>query len=182
MNVKRKRLTKRNLVTLGAALGSGFLMAFSNNIFMEESNILPAGFMGIATLVSMVGKLFSLNISTAIVLTCINLPVALFCLKTISKRFVFFSVIQIVSCSFLLHFLPVYAIFDQMILNVIFGGCIYGFGIALALRGGASTGGTDFIALYVSNKTGREIWMGVFAFNCILIAIFGAIFGWDKAG
>ena len=69
-----------------------------------------------------------------------------------------------------------------MILNVIFGGCIYGFGIALALRGGASTGGTDFIALYVSNKTGREIWMGVFAFNCILIAIFGAIFGWDKAG
>lgn len=182
MNVKRKRLTKRNLVTFGTALGSGFLMAFSNNIFMEESNILPAGFMGIATLVSLVGKLFSLNISTAIVLTCINLPVALFCLKTISKRFVFFSVIQIVSCSFLLHFLPVYAIFDQTILNVIFGGCIYGFGIALALRGGASTGGTDFIALYVSNKTGREIWMGVFAFNCILIAIFGAIFGWDKAG
>ena len=43
MNVKRKRLTKRNLVTLGAALGSGFLMAFSNNKFTKYLFILISG-------------------------------------------------------------------------------------------------------------------------------------------
>ena len=73
-------------------------------------------------------------------------------------------------------------IFDEPVLNVIFGGCVYGFSIALALRGGASTGGTDFIALYVSHKTGKEIWMQVFVFNCVLLAIFGYAFGWEHAG
>ena len=87
---------------------------------------------------------------------CINFPVALFCAKNISKRFVFFSLLQIVLLSLFLRLIPIYPIFDQPILNVVFGGCVYGFSTALALRGGASTGGTDFIALYVSNKTGKD--------------------------
>lgn len=33
--------------------------------------------------------------------------------------------------------------------------------IVLALKAGASSGGTDFIALYFANKNGREIWMQV---------------------
>jgi len=52
----------------------------------------------------------------------------------------------------------------------------------MALRGNASSGGTDFIALYVSNKTGKSIWTQVFMGNVILLSIFGAIFGWDYAG
>ena len=49
-------------------------------------------------------------------------------------------------------------LFGDVMLNVIFGGFLYGLCIAIALRGNASTGGTDFIALYVSNKTGSSIW------------------------
>ena len=79
----------------------------------------------------------------------------------------------------LFHFSP---IFEDVILNVIYGGVLYGFCIVLALRGNASTGGTDFIALYVSNKTGNSIWSYVFAGNVVLLCIFGAIFGWDYAG
>ena len=42
--------------------------------------------------------------------------------------------------------------------------------VVLALKGNASTGGTDFIALYVSNKTGKSIWNYVFMGNvCILV-------------
>lgn len=67
-------------------------------------------------------------------------------------------------------------------LNVIFGGFLYGLCIAIALRGNASTGGTDFIALYVSNKTGRSIWEYVFAGNVVILCIFGYMFGWLYAG
>lgn len=42
--------------------------------------------------------------------------------------------------------------------------------------------GTDFIALYVSNKTGNSIWSQVFIGNVLLLSIFGMIFGWDYAG
>lgn len=52
----------------------------------------------------------------------------------------------------------------------------------IALKGNASTGGTDFIALYVSNKLGRSIWSYVFVFNAGLLLIFGYMFGWEYAG
>ncbi len=67
-------------------------------------------------------------------------------------------------------------------LNVIFGGFLYGMAAVIALRGNASTGGTDFIALYVSNKTGRSIWEYVFAGNVVILCIFGTMFGWLYAG
>ena len=62
-----------------------------------------------------------------------------------------------------------------------FGGVVSGLGAAIALKSGASTGGTDFIALWVSNHTGKTIWGVIFGFNCFILAIFGFMFGWDKA-
>ena len=173
---------KRNLITLASVVASSALMAFSMNIFMGEASLLPAGFMGVAKLVNMFGSKMGVYIDTSLVLFCINLPVALFSAKKISKRFVFFSLLQVFILSGFTRIIPTMPIFDEPVLNVIFGGCVYGFSIALALRGGASTGGTDFIALYVSHKTGKEIWMEVFVFNCVLLAIFGYSFGWEHAG
>ena len=68
-----------------------------------------------------------------------------------------------------------------IVLLVVFGGFIYGLAIAIALRGGASTAGTDFISLMVSNKTGKSIWGLIFAGNCVVLVIFGALFGWTAA-
>ncbi len=53
---------------------------------------------------------------------------------------------------------------------------------AIALKGNASTAGMDFIALYVSNRVGKSIWQYVFALNCCMLCIFGALFGWEHAG
>ena len=52
----------------------------------------------------------------------------------------------------------------------------------MALRAGGSTGGTDFIAQYVSNKIHKGIWDYIFIGNCIMLIIFGSIFGWIYAG
>ncbi|MCR5272131.1 MAG: YitT family protein [Lachnospiraceae bacterium] len=182
MERQKKIVNKRNLITVTSVVGSSFLMSFAMNIFMSEAALLPAGFMGVAKLVNLIGESAGIKIDTSLVLLLINLPVALFCAKKISKRFVFFSLMHVLMLSCFMSVIPVYHIFDKIELNVIFGGCIYGGAIALALRGGASTGGTDFIALYVSNKTGKEIWMQVFVFNCLLLTTFGYLFGWENAG
>ena len=52
----------------------------------------------------------------------------------------------------------------------------------MALKADGSTGGTDFIALYVSNKIHKSLWDYVFIFNAIIIIIFGLFFGWEPAG
>ena len=61
-------------------------------------------------------------------------------------------------CSLFLQVFTFRPIFNDEVLNVIFGGVIWGASIVIALRGNASTGGTDFIALYISNRTGMSIW------------------------
>lgn len=170
------------MITLFSVILSAAMMAFANNVFLVKAGLLPGGFLGLATLANLISARLGKEIPVYLFLILINVPVALFCVKKISRRFVFFSLLQVVLFSIFQNIVPVHTLFDDIVLSVIFGGCVFGFGTALALRGSASTGGTDFIALYVSNKTGREIWVQVFIFNCVLLAVFGALFGWDKAG
>ena len=97
-------------------------------------------------------------------------------------RFTFYSMMQVFLASFFLKIFHFEPLFNDALLDVVFGGFLYGIAIAIALRGNASTGGTDFIALYVSNKTGRSIWEYVFAGNVVILCIFGFMFGWLYAG
>jgi len=172
----------RNIMTALAVIGSALLQTYVIQAFIRPAGLLSGGFTGIAILIDRITSLFGFNISTSLGMIVLNIPVAWACSKSISRRFTFFSLLQVLLASTFLrvfHFAP---IFDDSILNVIYGGVLYGFAIVLALRGNASTGGTDFIALYVSNKTGNSIWTHVFVGNVILLCIFGAIFGWDYAG
>ena len=172
----------RNFMTALAVIGSALLQTYVIQAFIRPAGLLSGGFTGIAILIDRITSLFGFNISTSMGMIVLNIPVAWACSKSISRRFTFFSLLQVLLASTFLrvfHFTP---IFDDGILNVIYGGVLYGFAIVLALRGNASTGGTDFIALYVSNKTGNSIWTHVFVGNVILLCIFGAIFGWDYAG
>ncbi|MBE5988782.1 uncharacterized membrane-anchored protein YitT (DUF2179 family) [Lacrimispora xylanisolvens] len=172
----------RNIMTALAVIGSALLQTYVIQAFIRPAGLLSGGFTGIAILIDRITSLFGFNISTSMGMIVLNIPVAWACSKSISRRFTFFSLLQVLLASTFLrvfHFTP---IFDDGILNVIYGGVLYGFAIVLALRGNASTGGTDFIALYVSNKTGNSIWTHVFVGNVILLCIFGAIFGWDYAG
>ena len=72
-------------------------------------------------------------------------------------------------------------ILDDIILNVAFGGFLNGLAITLALKANGSTGGTDFIAMYVSNRIHKSIWNYVFVFNVLILIVFGAMFGWEHA-
>lgn len=177
-----KKIRKRDLISFACVFCSSLIMAATTKTFVRPAHLLSGGFMGIALLVDMIADLFGKSIPTAFTLVVLNVPVALICAKKISKRFVFFSLLQVFLTSFLLQIIPNYPLFDEQVLNVVFGGYIWGMSIVLALKAGASSGGTDFIALYFANKNGREIWMQVFAFNAMILCVFGVIFGFDKAG
>ena len=176
-----KKIKKRDLISFACVFCSSLIMAATTKTFVRPAHLLSGGFMGIALLVDMIADLFGKSIPTAFTLVVLNVPVALICAKKISKRFVFFSLLQVFLTSFLLQIIPNYPLFDEQVLNVVFGGYIWGMSIVLALKAGASSGGTDFIALYFANKNGREIWMQVFAFNAMILCVFGVIFGFDKA-
>lgn len=161
---------------------SALLQTFAIQTFMKTANLLSSGFTGISMLINKISNLFNFDLSISICMVLLNVPVAIICYKRISKRFTILSLIQVFLCSIFLKIFDFTAIFDDDILNSIFGGALYGLSVVIALKSSASTGGTDFIALFISNKSGKSIWNEVFFFNVFILCIFGAIFGWEYAG
>ncbi|MBQ9438501.1 MAG: YitT family protein [Lachnospiraceae bacterium] len=161
---------------------SAIMQAYALRTFLNPLHLLPGGFTGVAKLIELMTGMLGFAIPQAAGLLLLNVPVAAFCAKHIGKRFVFFSLMQVFLLSFFLTVFPEEPLFDDVLLNICFGGTVYGMASVLAFLGNASTGGTDFIALYVSNKIGKGIWQYVFIFNICMIFVFGAISDWEYAG
>ncbi len=183
--VKLKHLGRyvvvRRAITLACVCASALLQTYVIQAFVNPASLLSGGFTGVALLLERVAHLMGASLPVSIGVLLFNIPVALFCWRSISKRFVLFSMVQVGLLSAFLKIFSFQPILGETFLNVIFGGVLNGIAIAIALKSGASTAGTDFIALYVSNKTGKTIWPYVFAGNCCILAIFGSIFGWEHA-
>jgi len=172
----------RYIVSFCAVLLSAFLQAFTMQVFLTPAQILSSGFTGVAVLIERITSLFGIHFSTSLGMIALNIPVAIFCFRYIGKKFVVFSLMQVFFASLILRVATFSPIFDDVFLNICFGGFLYGLAIVIAIKGNASTAGTDFIALYVSKRCGKSIWQYVFLFNCSMLCIFGALFGWVYAG
>lgn len=177
-----KSKNTKNMITLIACIVSAFIQAFSIQVFMEPSNLLSGGLTGVALLLNSLTKNLPIRIDTSLAIILLNVPLAIMCYKSISPRFTFFSCINFALTSIFLKVLHFEPIFNDIILNISFGGFISAMSVVVALKGHASTGGTDFIALYFSNKFNKAVWEYIFLFNILIILIFGYTNGWVYAG
>lgn len=165
------------LVTAGATL-----MAVNLTTFVHIAGLLPGGFTGISLLLQEVfSKFFNLKIPFAVFYWGLNIIPAIICFKYVGKKFTIFSIWAIILSGFLTDIIPGLNVTNDVLLCTIFGGIINGIAISLCLMAGATSGGTDFISIYVSEKTGRSIWNHIFISNVIVLAIFGFLFGWSRA-
>lgn len=181
--LKQRRLFRR-VLTAGAVTVSALLEAYVLVAFIQPAGLLSSGFTGLAILVSRVVGLLGIGTSTQLWMILLNLPVAALCWKSISRHFVLFSIAQVaLTTAFMTAFegMGVPAPISDRMLCVVVGGVLYGTAIGIALRGGASTAGTDFISLYVMQRNGMPIWGAVFAGNCVMLCVFGLLFGWESA-
>jgi len=69
----------------------------------------------------------------------------------------------------------------DILLSAVFGGILNAFAIILCLQADATSGGTDFIAIYISEKYRKDAWNYIFAGNCIMLGITACLFTLDKA-
>ena len=146
---------------------SAFVQVYIMQVFMEPSNLLSGGFTGISLLINKILALVGINFPVSVGIILLNAPAAILCYKYVSKRFTFLSCLQFGLVSLFLEIFTFEPFIDDQTLNVLFGGLLWGFSISLALRTGGSTGGTDFIAQFVSNKIHKGIWDYVFAYNMV---------------
>ena len=174
---------KKQLLQMAAAVTvSAAFQAFALTSFSVPAGIYPSGISGLSRLVSdILQDFFGISLPFFYLYMLVNVILAAIVYRHIGKLFTIFSVLQTTLVSVFSSFLPAYHILDDPLLIALFGGVISGFGVSIALTNGASSGGTDFLSIYYSNKYHRSMWDYVFAFNSALIFIAGMLYSWQVA-
>ena len=111
----------------------------------------------------------------------LNAVPAFISFKLVGKRFTLYSCLTIVLTSLFTDLLPTMTITEDKLLICIFGGMISGFAGCLCLWVRVTSGGTDFIAIPLSERKNVDAWGYIFFGNVVMLTIAGALFGWDKA-
>lgn len=165
------------LVLVGAAL-----MAVNINTFVHSGNLFPGGFTGLALLIQeTILKFSGHNFPYSLLAYALNVGPVIIGFMFIGKKFTLYSVVMIVVSGLLTDILPGFDLTDDVLLCSIFGGMINAVSISLCLFAGSSSGGTDFIAIFISEKTGKSAWNYILAFNVAVLFTAGILFGWNAA-
>lgn len=158
------------------------LMAINIKTFVKAGGLYPGGATGLTVLIQSIFERF-LNIAVPYTLVnlLLNLVPIYIGFRFIGKKFTLYSCLMIVLTSILTDIIPQSAITYDILLISVFGGIINGFVISVCLIMNATTGGTDFISIYLSEKKGVDSWNFILAFNVVIIMVAGLLFGMDKA-
>lgn len=172
-----KLLFRYLLVTVAA-----FLVALNIDSFIYSAGLLPGGFSGIVILLQNVfQKYLNIKIPYSLFYWILNIIPAVMCYKAVGKNFTLLSVWMIIASGLFTDLLPHISVTDEVVLCSVFGGLLQGFAVSITLFAGATSGGTDFISIYTAQKTGKDIWNLIFFMNCIILGIYGILFGWTYA-
>lgn len=169
---------KRILVITGAA----FLMALNIKSFVRTGGLYPGGATGLTILLQRSGELFlGITLPYTLLNLLLNAVPVYIGFRYIGRKFTLYSCYMIILTSVLTDLIPGQIITYDTLLISVFGGIINGLVISLCLMMNATTGGTDFIGIYFSEKKGMDSFHIVLGLNMVILMAAGLLFGWGKA-
>ncbi len=174
-----------DLKRLLLVIAGGFLFALDVNVFVYTANLFPGGFSGLVLLIQAVAlRYFNIKVPFSILVYAFNAIPVIVGFKFIGKKFTIFSVVMIVVSGIftdLLSGVEALHLTQDLLLCSVFGGILCAVSVCLCLFAESSSGGTDFISIYISERTGKSAWNYILAFNCLILVAAGFLMGWDKA-
>ena len=180
----KDRMKKNNYIWLRTVVVIVASAIFALNIksLVRTGGILPGGATGLTLLIQETALRFW---GAVIPYTPINIAInaipVYIGFRYIGKRFTALSCIVIVLTGILTDIMPDYMITDDIILISIFGGIINGIAVSICLLMDATSGGTDFIAIYLNKKKGIDGFNVALCINTAILVTAGMLFGWEKA-
>ena len=167
---------------VAGVLLAAVLMAVNIKTFVRAGDLFPGGVTGLTVLIQrLADKFWGVSIPYSPVNLLLNACPVYIGFRYVGKKFTMLSLLMIFVSSILTDLIPAYVITYDPLLIAIFGGLLGGTAISMCLSVDATSGGTDFIAIYLSQKRGVETWNLILGFNVIILSIAGYFFGWDKA-
>ncbi|MDO5573446.1 MAG: YitT family protein [bacterium] len=179
---EKRKVIEKDALRFAMVLLASLVIAFNIKSFVRAGNLFPGGFTGLSLLAQRsAAKYWGLDIPYTPINLLLNIGPIFLSWKTLGKKFTLYSCVVIILSAVFTDILPVTAITYDKPLISIFGGLINGAVMSFCLYANATTGGTDFIAVYFSEKKGLDAWDYIFIGNAVILVTAGALFGWDAA-
>ena len=179
---KMQKSIKKQFIILITVIISAFLMALNTKTFVNTGGLYPGGVTGLTILIQRIFKLLlDITLPFSVVNIFLNSIPVYIGFRFIGKRFTLYSCLMIILNSIFTDLIPSYILTEDILLISIFGGIINGLAIGICLNAGATSGGTDFISIFLSEKRGIDSFNIILGFNAVIICAAGFIFGWEKA-
>ena len=132
----------------------------------------PGGLSGLTILIQDIfGKFLGIPIPYGRLYLLLNLPTVWLGFRKIGKKFTLYTLITIATVTVLTELIPPYTITADPLLISVFGGIINGAAIAVALAAGATTGGTDFVSIYLTENSPVDGFSVILGFLLLIYSI-----------
>jgi uncharacterized membrane-anchored protein YitT (DUF2179 family) len=138
-------------------------VCFALKGFMIPNKFLDGGVTGISILIHEVT-----HISFGILILTLNIPFLFFGYRLFGATFTLQTAITLVLVAVGVTFIEVPAVTADPILIALFGGCLIGIGMGLAIRGGSTVDGAEILAVFTTKKVGFNMSEVIFAMNTVL--------------
>ena len=178
MQLEPRRDARRLAMIAFAALVS----AFNIRSFVGSAGLFPGGFSGLTLLLQ---SIFETYLGVSLPYTLVNLllnavPAAV-SFRLIGRKFTLLSCAYLGLSSVLVDLFPGVTLTNNSLLLSVFGGIIGGFAVSVCLNADATSGGTDFISISLSERYGIDAFNYVLAGNVVMLCVAGLLFGWERA-
>lgn len=173
---------KKEFLRIFTIIIASLIMAINIKTFVQTGDLIPGGATGLTILIQRAFEhFFQLRVPYTILNLLINAVPVYIGFRFIGKKFTLYSCLMIFLTGIFTDLIPSYVVTYDILLISIFGGIINGFAISQCLRVDATSGGTDFISIYLSQKTGADSFHVVLLINIVIVGLGGLLFGWDIA-
>lgn len=172
-------LTRWNPLKYLGIMAGCLVAASSINLFVVPSNLLTGGVTGIAIIFYFLSGL-PIGIQTL----AYNVPLLIASYKLLGKKYTIDVIIGTVMFSLALDatkFLNGMIPLDELMLASIYGGIFNGIGYGIVFRMNGSTGGFDILGAIFKKYYSMDIGSVIFGFNCLIVAVAGALFNITSA-
>lgn len=182
-SIRLKDIIKKLFMIFAAS----FICALSIKLIVQPKQFLSGGISGLSILISRytsirIGDESLESLLYSILNVTFNIPIFIFGFKKLGKRFVCYSLVNVLLFSFFVALIPSswYTIFqldtiDTLTLAIL-SGLFGGTGAVIAFSNGFSQGGTDIISMYLSRTKGKGIGNYSLLMNGFILLLGGIVF------
>ena len=157
------------------------IQAFAMRLFLVPALLVSGGISGAAQLVN---HLTNFPIGVMVLLG--NIPLFFIGWRYLGGlRFALRTAFAIIFFSFFTDFLailiPPQGVTQDLVLNSIYGGLMYGVGLGIVYRGKGTSGGSDILGRILNHRFGISISTSYLITDSIVVLLGGFIFDWERA-